>query len=631
MRRDRSRTSRRSKLSVGWALLPVRAISRAGVPHLQNQLMQCSTAAVLVVLLVSCRSKDSTLPVVPAETGQVRNSPESATLAIEKQEHIWETEHVAFELEQKFGRTLSRALRERDGDAIQAFCRDSFEACLPSSETHARHDLGHVEEDRKDALYGPGSVHGAAKFANYLQTYFKHFDEIDKVTCRVLDLHADNNDTKTGYWDVTLYLTGVGKDRQQGFLEFTSEHLLRCYFTSDKEIEIGKILDRWVVGYEVRRRASSPLFEEATKQAGLEQIDIPDNWTVARDKVRQYHTQMAAADFDRDGFCDLAFASSNGRWRLLRSIAGEKFEEVTDECGLPVWADEEPRSRSVRDQVYLATWIDFDNDGYPDLILGDRLYRNQEGRRFEDVTDRSGLVFGYNPRGLVVADYDCDGRLDLYALYQLPRTTNRDGAPGWVGDDETGLENHLWRNMGDGQFANTTELSNAGGGKRQSFAASWFHATDDHYPDLYIANDFGTNVLLINQGNGKFRDGSREAGVSDYATSMGVATGDLTGDGHSEIYVANMFSKMGRRIIAHVAADDYPDGIFQQVQGSCAGNRLYTADGGESRYQEISEDSGVNPVGWAYAPALADFDSDGQLDIYATTGFLSFERSKPDG
>jgi len=55
------------------------------------------------------------------------------------------------------------------------------------------------------------------------------------------------------------------------------------------------------------------------------------------------------------------------------------------------------------------------------------------------------------------------------------------------------------------------------------------------------------------------------------------------------------------------------------------------ATDGQSRYQEISEDAGVNTVGWAYAPALADFDADGQLDIYATTGFLSYQRGKPDG
>jgi hypothetical protein len=135
---------------------------------------------------------------------------------------------------------------------------------------------------------------------------------------------------------------------------------------------------------------------------------------------------------------------------------------------------------------------------------------------------------------------------------------------------------------------------------------------------------------LINQGNGRFRDIAQKAGVGDYATSMGAAAGDITGDGRTDLYVANMFSKMGRRIIAHVSPDDYPPGVYEQIKGSCAGNTLYTAEDSQT-YREVSESFGVNQVGWAYAPALADFDHDGWLDIYATTGFLSFQPHKPDG
>ena len=82
-------------------------------------------------------------------------------------------------------------------------------------------------------------------------------------------------------------------------------------------------------------------------------------------------------------------------------------------------------------------------------------------------------------------------------------------------------------------------------------------------------------VLYHNQGNGKFVDVTEDFGVGDFANSMGVATGDVDNDGTTEIYVANMFSKMGRRIIAHVCADDYPEGVYEGIQGACAGSHLY--------------------------------------------------------
>ena len=91
-----------------------------------------------------------------------------------------------------------------------------------------------------------------------------------------------------------------------------------------------------------------------------------------------------------------------------------------------------------------------------------------------------------------------------------------------------------------------------------------------------------------------------------------------------------MYSKMGRRIIAHVGASDYPAGIYEQILGSCAGNRLYSRTPGAG-FHELSDRLGVNAVGWAYAPVMADFDSDGLLDLYAATGFMSFDRGKPDG
>ena len=80
-----------------------------------------------------------------------------------------------------------------------------------------------------------------------------------------------------------------------------------------------------------------------------------------------------------------------------------------------------------------------------------------------------------------------------------------------------------------------------------------------------------------------------------------------------------------------VSAEDYTPATYQQIIGSCAGNQLYRRTGSDQSYQDISFDAGVNEVGWAWAPTMLDLDSDGWLDLYSTSGFMSFDHEKPDG
>ncbi len=231
----------------------------------------------------------------------------------------------------------------------------------------------------------------------------------------------------------------------------------------------------------------------------------------------------------------------------------------------------------------------------------------------------------------MVADFDGDGLLDLYIVNQKGFRQRPPGKRPWVGDPHAGTENHLWHNEGGGRFRDITAEANAGGGRHQTFAGASLFLDDDPFPDLYLANDFGANVLLRNRGDGTFEDVTAGSGTGDFSTSMGVSAGDLDNDGRTELYVANMYSKMGRRIIANVGPDDYPPGLYDMIRGSLAGNRLYRLAGDGAEYEEVSEKLGVNQVGWAFAPAMVDLDADGWLDLYATTGFNSADRNKPDG
>ena len=542
-----------------------------------------------------------------------------------KQKEIWDAEHTTFEIETHVGRKLISALQNRAVDRLSEFFGRGFEGEIPSRSHPDSVDKSSIDETVYSANSADQKNVDTEAFIQFLIEGTGDIREMQQGRFRVLKIARSDDEQNADEWQLSVLLTVGGLDSKVSEITYDLLGRMSCRFSNDDDIVAGKIIESWRVDSETTRRSQKPLMEEATARFGLDRLPIDDNWTIDRDRIRQYRFQTAVADFNGDGFLDIAVATADGKQFLLQwDPASRKYDDVTVLTGLPQQVE-------TSNRAYLACWFDFDNDGDADLLLGETLYRNVEGQKLQAVNRNGGLELDFNPMGCVVADYDADGLLDLYVLYQRPRIESHNTTPGWVSDDTTGAVNQLWRNRGDGAFTEMSQVARATGGNRHSFAAAWLHANDDHYPDLYIANDFSRNSFLINQGDGTFHDSAAESGVGDFATSMGVAAGDIDGDGKPEIYVANMYSKMGRRIIAHVSPDDYPDGIHGKILGSCAGNRLYSTSDERGSYRELSERLGVNAVGWAYAPAFVDFDGDGLLDLYATTGFLSFNRRKPDG
>ena len=549
-------------------------------------------------------------------------------LASEKQEAIWEAEHRTFLIETRFGKPFLEALGQVAPEGPDVVNQWFVDPLLLSHSKPAgverREVSGFSESIQRFGNFkaeGVDDQSSAQPVPTRLAAAAHTFSSIKSASLRVLAISAIADSPG---WDTTILLTLAGPALNGVRQQYESKHKVRFRSATKESLSKGPCIDHWLFLEERWSSAPGIAMEEVTEAWDLHELPLSDNWNFAAGtRPLRYPHQIAVEDFDRDGFLDLAVATIQGSTVLMRSVEGERFEIVTESFGVA--------PNSTRKGRPLATWIDFSNDGWPDLILGDRVYRNENGKGFTEITSTSGLYFPQLPMGAVVADYDNDGWPDLYVVYQFSSETGQrqDSMP-WVGDDFSGATNALWRNLGNGRFEEVTFASRSGAGMRNTHAAAWLHADGDLLPDLYVANDFGKNNLLRNLGDGRFEEIAGPLGVADFATSMGVAVGDLDNDGSTELYVANMYSKMGRRIIGGVSRDDYGPGIYEQIVGACAGNRLYRL-GDSGSYEEHSEDWGINDVGWAYAPAMADLNQDGFLDLYATAGFMSFERGKPDG
>ncbi len=343
------------------------------------------------------------------------------------------------------------------------------------------------------------------------------------------------------------------------------------------------------------------------------------------------------ADYDGDGLLDLyvtnwATGVSDPRNALFRNDGNGRFTNVAGQSGVvPLGVNS-----------IFSAWGDYDNDGDADLYVvnffrANILYRNQAGR-FTDVTGAAGVAGG--PLGTKISaawgDYDGDGSLDLYLC-------------------KGRVENELYRNNGDGTFS----LVDAGvEDKRDSEKAAWVDYDDDGDVDLYVVNREQANGLYRNDGSGTFEDVGPIVGMDNTEVGRNLAWTDYDNDGDMDCFLANiganvLYRNEGAGSFVNVSKasgvrkaasgwiswtgiwgdfnhDGHPDIFVAQGVESANGEPdvLYVAQG-DGTFLEQSDGSGVEASGYSMNAATADFDDDGDLDLFVVHDkFPGFEISR---
>jgi hypothetical protein len=391
-------------------------------------------------------------------------------------------------------------------------------------------------------------------------------------------------------------------------------------------LHLDRVGGRWrITAEEVTARelvaAAAPGFDVVTDAAGLNDDHDTEGSPVFRligDVA--VSSGVAVADVNCDGHEDVALLGSS-RIGLYRNKANGRFVDVADEMGF----------RGGLDVVAAGlVFFDADNDGDPDLwvsgLRGDRFYRNEECGRFVDATVEAGIGPSRWSSMPLVADFDRDGFLDVYVVRMGDHELTAP-APNW--DARNGVADSLYRNNGDGTFSDVTKAA----GIRETgwgLAGAWGDYDGDGFPDLYVGNEFGTNSLYRNNGDGTFSEVAAAAGVLDRGAAMGVAWGDYDNDGRLDLYVSNMYAN-SRWALFH---PEFPPPIpwylkwvprsdVHQIVDELTRGSTLLRNNGDGTFTDVSESAGIRDAQWGWAALFLDYDNDGWLDIYATNGFVT--------
>jgi hypothetical protein len=304
-------------------------------------------------------------------------------------------------------------------------------------------------------------------------------------------------------------------------------------------------------------------------------------------------------DFDNDGRLDLfvlrgGWLQHDGRMRksLLRNRGDGTFEDVTDAAGLG----------GAIFPSQTCAWADFDGDGDLDVFIGNesmegrypsQLFRN-DGGTFSDVAREGGVTNDRYCKGCAAADFDNDGRMDLYV-------------------SNFGDANRLYRNLGGMKFEDVAERAGVAG-PVSSFPTWFFDYDNDGNEDLFVAgyardvrivaadrmgmaHDGPRLVLYRNRGDGTFEDVTKAAGLYKTHLAMGCNTGDFDNDGWPDFFLGT----------------GYP--TFDAYEPNVA----YRNAGGKA-FEEITFSAVMGHLPKGHGVAFGDVDNDGDQDVFSEMG-----------
>jgi len=365
-----------------------------------------------------------------------------------------------------------------------------------------------------------------------------------------------------------------------------------------------------------RNPAPAPIrFRNVARSAGLHFI-LENHPTPEKHMIETMAGGVAAFDYNNDGRADIYF--TNGAAipslekdspkyfnRLYRNEGGMRFTDVTAEAGV-----------AGAGYSMGAAAADYDNDGDVDLFVAgvyrNILYRNTGKGSFQEVTAKAGLKSELWSVAAGWFDYDNDGRLDLFVVNYANWSAAFDRFcgdtakkvrvychPKWF----EGLANTLYRNRGDGGFEEVSARAGIAAHIGRGMSVAFADYDQDGFLDAFVTNDNLSNFLFRNRGDGTFEEAALPAGVAllDHGrpvSSMGVDFRDYDNDGWADINVTAL------------AGETYP--LFRNL--------------GQGAFRDATISSRLGPLssprsGWGNG--FFDLNNDGWKDLFTANSHVN--------
>ncbi len=355
-----------------------------------------------------------------------------------------------------------------------------------------------------------------------------------------------------------------------------------------------------------------PIFTDVTKASGVRFTH--ENGAFGKKYLPEtMGSGCAFLDADGDGWQDVLFVNSMtwpGRpahrsvMALYRNNHDGTFTDVTERAGL-----------AIPMYGFGVAAADYDNDGRVDIYITalgrNRLFKNMGGLRFTDVTDAAGVGGSGFSTSAAWVDFDRDGLLDLFVARYVDWTIEKDLFCTLDGKTKSyctpesykGASSVLYRNRGQGTFEDVTKHAGLFDETSKALGIALIDYNNDGWIDLFVANDTQPNRLYENRRNGTFVDVAVSAGIAFNEAGvaragMGVDAADYDRSGHQSLVIGNFSNEM-------------------MALYNNEGNGLFIDEAPKSAIGRASL------LTLTFACFFFDYDLDGLLDIFAANGHVA--------